>query len=242
MSQRLSRKEIKRNELAQAVERTVEYATSHTRTLWQVGIGAAAVLVLGAGTYLFLDLRARSARTDLDAAIRVAQAPIEATAAKPDDPERPTFADEASRRSRARALFEQVRSRHGGAPAAVALAYLGRFAAEEGSLDRARELWQESLAEAADHLLAAEVRLNLLKLDLAQGKAEEVARRLEAMLEQTEKPLPEDVILFELAAVREKLGKTDEALAAYQRIVDEFPRSPYLREAQQKAGALANAA
>jgi TolA-binding protein len=124
----------------------------------------------------------------------------------------------------------------------VATAYLGGLAAEGGDLERARELWQQFLAEAPQHLLAAEVRLNLLKLDLAQGKAEEVAAQLEAMLAESEKPLPEDVILFELAAVRERLGRTAEALAAYQRIVDEFPRSPFVREAQQKASALGDAA
>lgn len=239
MSQRPSRQEMKRNELAQAVERTVEYATTHTRTLTQAGIAAVALVVVGLGVYLYLSSRAASARDDLDAAIRVARAEIDAAAPKPDDPAKPTFPDVASRRAEAKKRFEQVRARHGGQARAVALAYLGRYAAEDGDLDRARELWQASLAEAPEDLLGSEIRLNLMKLDLAEGKAEEVARQLQAMLDEKEKPLPEDMILFELASVREKLGRTAEALADYQRLVAGFPASPYARQAQVKASVLA---
>jgi hypothetical protein len=58
------------------------------------------------------------------------------------------------------------------------------------------------------------------------------------MLDQAEPPLPQDVILGELAATQAQLGRKQEAIQSYQRIVDEFPQSPYARDARQKIAEL----
>lgn len=242
MSQRLSRKEIKRDELKEAVEHAVDYATSHTRLIVQIAVAVLVVVALGVGIFLYLGYRSDQAREALARAIQTYDAPIDAANPQPADEASPTFADEASRRARAGELFSEIQGRFGGTDAgAIARAYLGRIALEEGQPDRARELWQEVLDGEPRQLLAAEVHLNLLKLDLQQGRAEEAAARLEGMLLEVDKPVPEDLILFELASVRERQGRTDEALSAYQRIVDEFPRSPYSAPAQQKTRSLAAA-
>ncbi len=236
----LTRKEIKRDELTQALGRTVDYASSHSQLLLKGLIAVVAVAAVAGLTFLYLRHRGAQAGEALAGAMLVYGAEINPTTPKPDDPAKPSFRDEASRRAKAKELFESVRSRYGGTEAGrVAKLYLGRIAAEQGDLTTARREWQDALEGAPRDVLASALEVNLLKLDLAQGKAAEVAQRLEAMLDKAEKPLPEDVLLFELAGVREQLGKTDEAISAYQRIVDEFPRSPYMTEAQQKASALA---
>ena len=58
------------------------------------------------------------------------------------------------------------------------------------------------------------------------------------MLEKGESPLPQDVILNELGKTLEQLRRPQEAVQAYQRIVDEFPQSPYAREARERIAAL----
>lgn len=240
MSHRLTRKEIKRDEFREAIGRTVDYASSHRRLIAQVAAAIIILAILAGGVLLYLQHRGSQAAEALNQALKVYHATIDADSPRPDDPREPTFADEAARRARAKELFEAVSDGFGSSDAGgVARVYLAQIAAEEGDLARARELWQGFLDRWDDAMLSAEVQLNLLKLDLAEGKTEEVAGELEGMLASAEKPMPEDVILFELAAVREQLGRTDEALSAYQRIVDEFPGSPYSREAQQKAQALA---
>lgn len=239
MSQRLSRKEIKRDPFRETVEHAVDYATSHTRLIIQVAVGLVVVAAVVLGIYLYMVYRAERSEMLLDRAIQVYQADVDAAAPRPDTEANPVFADEASRRARARELFEEV---PGGTDAgAVARLYLGRIALAEGQVERARELWQRVLDSEPEALLASEVHVNLVKLDLQEGRAEEAAARLEAMLERSEKPIPEDVLLFQLAAVREQLGRTDEAISAYQRIIDEFPRSPYSAPAQQQTRALSPA-
>lgn len=238
MNQRLTRKEIKRDEFASVVGRSVEYAETHSRGLIYAIVGALALAVLAAGVYAYLGNRSLHANEDLAYAMKVYSAPVvpaPAGAAKPDDRQSPSFASEAARRQRAKALFEKVRSDYGFSDAAdVAAIYLGQIAAAEGQLDRARELWTDFLDSHEGHLLAGEARLNLIRLDRQQGKGEELIGRLRPMLDEPDAPLPQDVVLFELGKTYEQLNRRTEAVATYKRIVDEFPQSAYGQEARQR--------
>jgi tetratricopeptide (TPR) repeat protein len=235
MNQRLTRKEIKRDEFATAVGRSVEYAETHSRGLFYA-IGAVLALALVAGgVYLFLGRRAAAADADLGYAMKIYAAPVVPAGAKPDDRREPSFPTEEARRARAKALFEEVRSRYRLAPAAdVAGAYLGQIAAAEGKLDRARELWSDCLDDHEDDLLGGECRLNLIRLDRQQGKGEEVVGRLRPMLDDPDAPLPQDAVLFELGKTYEELNRRSEAVASYHRVADEFPQSAYQQEAQAR--------
>ena len=239
MNQRLTRKEIKRDEFATAVGRGVEYAESHARTL-TLAIGAAiAVALLAFLAYALLGSRSEKSSEALAHAMKVYNAPINATGAKPDDPKEPSFADQGARRARAKQLFEEVRDDYGSTDAAdIAGLYLAQIALAEGQPDRARELWAEFVDDHGDHILASEARVNLIHLDRQQGKGEELAQRLKAMLEEEEPALPKDVILNELAVTLEQLNRKEEAVQAYQRILDEFPQSVYRATAQQKVTTL----
>lgn len=239
MNQRLTRQDMKRNELSTALGKGYEYAESHGRTfLMAAGALLALALLLGL-FYMYRNSQAEKANTALARAIEVYQAPIDPAAPKPDDPVSPTFADEAARQARAKALFQELYEEHGSTVAGdVASIYLAQIAMAENQPERARELWNDFLEDYDDHLLAGQTRLNLLRLDRSQGKGEEVAQRLTAMLDEPEPPLPMDIILSELAATQEQLGRTQEAVESYQRILDELPQSPYAQEARQKIGAL----
>lgn len=239
MNQRLTRKEIKRDEFASAVGRSVEYAESHARTILYALGGALALLVIGLGVYFWLGSRSENANEALAYAIRVQQAPIEAAAPKPADRLAPSFATEAARKARAKELFQEVHDDFGGTNAGdVAGLYLAQIAAEEGQLDRARELWTAFVDGHGDHALAGEARLNLIGLDRQQGKGEDLATRLRGLLEESEPPLPKDVLLHELGVTLEQLNRPQEAIQSYQQILDDYPQSPYRQEAQQRMSAL----
>jgi TolA-binding protein len=240
---KLTRKEMKRDELVNVVGRSVEYAESHTRA-FLVGIGAFVVAVaIGVAVYAYLGHRGARAETALSYAMKVYSAPIEApgsaTPAKPQDPAQPSFPSEVARQARAKALFTAVRRDYGFSDAAaVASVYLAAIDAQQGRLDLARQLWSDFVKHHGKHMLAAEARLDLIDLDRQQGKAQQVVQDLRAMLEQSEAPLPQDVTLFELAKTLEMLHRGPEAIQTYQRILDEFPQSTYRQDAQQRMSAL----
>jgi tetratricopeptide (TPR) repeat protein len=239
MTQHLTRKDMKRDDFATAVGRGMEYAESHART-FLIGLGVVALLaVLFLVGRIFLGSRADQANEALSHALKIYQAPIDATAAKPDDPKTPSFPDAEARRTRAKKLFEGVRNDYGMSDAAdVAGLYLAQIAAEEGKLDQARELWNAFVDDNPKNILAGEARVNLIHLDRQQGKGQDLVQRLKTMLEEEEPGLPKDVILYELATTQDELGRKQEALSSWRRITEEYPESAYRSEAQQKVAAL----
>jgi tetratricopeptide (TPR) repeat protein len=239
MNDRLTRKEIRRDEFADVVGKGMEYAETHTRAiLYAVGAIALVTLLTGA-VYLFLNHRTDKANEALGHALKAYAAPVDASAPKPDDPQAPSFATDAARKERSRQLLQGVRDDFGSTDAAdVADLYLAEMDAENGKLADARKVWESFVKEHKGHMLAGQAQLNLLALDRKEGKAQEVVQKLRAMLEDAEPPLPQDVVLYELGDTLEQLGQKPEALLQYQRILDEYPQSPYHSEAQQKVAAL----
>lgn len=237
MNERLTRKEIKRDEFATAVEHGIEYAGSHVKTILYAVAGVLVIAALWGVFHFYSSNRAAKANEALAKAIKVFEAPVVGAAtAKPADAEEPSFADEAARRAAARPLLEEVRKGYGSTDAAdIAGLFLANLAASEGKLDEAKKLWTDFVDEHDDHILAGQAHLNLINLDRNQGKLDEVAAALNKLIEKgSEAPLPLDALLSELAGVYEEQHKTQEAIQQYQRILDDFPRSPYRNEAQQK--------
>jgi tetratricopeptide (TPR) repeat protein len=236
---RLSRKEMKRDEVMETVGGFFEYGRDHAKTiLWSV----AAVIVLALAVvawFAYQGGREERSAESLAAALRVFGAAVDPAAADPDNARAPVFADDASRVARARELFEQIRSEHGGTDAAdLAGAYLGHLDADAGNLDGAREHWESFLDRQSEHLLAAEVSLNLMALDRVQGRSEQLVDELRARLDDPRETLPEEVLLNELGLTLEQLDRRAEAREIYGRIVQEYPQSPFFGRAQRQFEAL----
>ena len=70
-------------------------------------------------------------------------------------------------------MFDEIRANHDGTDAAdIAAVYRAELATREGDLAQARELWEGFLERQKDHMLAAEVQLNLMSLDRLEGRGE----------------------------------------------------------------------
>ncbi len=237
MSDRLTRKEMKRRDSFQIFMSTaLEYVQRHRRQLIAGVVILVLVVVAVVAWGFWAASREDRAQVALAEAIEVYGAPVEADASEDDpDGDGPTFASDEARRERARELFTRVHDEYGWSDAAaIAEVYLGKLAVASGDTARARELWQEFLDDQDDHALAAEIRLNVLKLDRAEGRAEQVATELEGMLARQRKPLPGDVILHELAVTLEQLGREEEAVERYRQLLEEYQGSPYSAVARQK--------
>jgi len=243
-TQRLSRKEIKHeirdDAFRHAVGESYDYVRGHRRNLL-LGIAAVVVLVVGIAGWRAWDAKREKAASDeLGHAIAAYDAPVVTTDAKPDDLDSPSFPDEASKQAKAKAMFDKIAADYSGTgAAAVADVYIGRIKLQAGDAAGARKVWQEFLDDHSDHMLASAVRRTLLDLDRKEGKGEQVVQRLRADLEKEEKPLPEDVILFELGTTLEQLGRRQEAHDAFQRVVEEYPDSAWVSKASTKVRELA---
>jgi tetratricopeptide (TPR) repeat protein len=237
MSQRLTRKEIKRDQVQETLTDVMGYLRENVRSLLLL-LGLILLSLAAFGGYRTLSERKQNEANELLAeALRVYSAPI-TESPDPTSSTEPSFADVASRDAQARQRLENVISEFGHSDAAaVASAYLGELEARDGNLDGARALWEEFLDSQGNHMLAAEVRVNLMSLDRAQGRGQELAAQIRALLEEPEPPLPKDVLLYQLALTQGELGLEGEARETMQRILDEVPQSVYAAEARAELGA-----
>jgi len=76
--------------------------------------------------------------------------------------------------------------------------------------------------------------LDLVHLRVATGQGAEVSAELEAMAIGQDTRLPRDVALWELGELYLAEDNSAQALIYYQRLVDEFPESPYRGRAGQR--------
>jgi tetratricopeptide (TPR) repeat protein len=228
---------MKRDELREGLGTVVDFLRDYGRVI-VAGIVALLVLVaVAAGYREYQQRREITATEDLAEALLVYQAPVVLSGATPPDSDQPTFATEEARAARAREMFDEVRSDHDGTDAAdIAMVYRAELATREGDLALARELWEKFLERQKDHMLVAEVHLNLMSLDRVEGRGDELITRLNSMLDSPDrKDLPTDVLLNQLAITLEDSGREEEARRAYRRIIDEFPTSPYVDGARARA-------
>lgn len=246
MSQRLTRKDIKKDiqhdSFRDTIEQALDYAGSHVRTLLLIAVAVVVAVLIGVAIYSWQQGREAKASEALYQATTAYQAFIDPEDPAPDDPRAPRYASEEARRQRAKELFSETHSQFGSTDSGkVALVYLGKIALEEGDVETARQHWAEFVESSGDHVLTIETSLNLVALDRQEGRSEEVVQRLEAMLDTADAKLPGDALLFELATTYEQLGRDQEALDTYRRLVEEFSASSYVQEAQQRLAALGGA-
>lgn len=233
----VTREDLKRNELGEAIGGAIHYAEDHSRTILRILAAIAVAGVIGLGIYLWTSSRSRGANELLVRGLKVYDAQVLESGAKPDDEIAPTFASVAARQGKAKEIFTELEERFGGTRTGrVAKLYLAQIALAEKDSARARAFWQAFLDAEPRGTLAATARVNVWKLDRGEGKAEAVANELKAILDSTDKPLPDDVLLYQLALSYEALGRTGDAAATYRRLIDEHPQSPYFAEAQREAG------
>lgn len=262
---RLTREEMRRDEVREAVFSASTWFAEHIR---QILIGIAGVIVVVVGVVLFLNyqegreaeasfelskaldvFRAEIEAPEADAALDFLDAPPDSAPGEGDAGEEPapqedgeeeglTFASEAERRAEARSALEAVRESYGSTSSGrLASVYLGQIAAAEGDTARARALWTEYLeSNGGDNALAIGLQMNLYSLDRAEGRGEQLAAELRGAVATETTELPKDVLLFELAATLDQLGDEEGARETYQRIVDEYPDSGYAIRARQQLG------
>ena len=232
---RLSRKEMKTDEVREVLDRVFLFAGEHWRQL-AAGVGAVAVLLaIVLGVLAYRGAQETAAQEQLVAALKTVTATIDPIAPSLDDATEPSFRTESDRAAAAREELQALIDERGSSAAAeVARGYMAEMHAEAGEMEAARALWRELLERNRANSLGSNARLNLIQLDREDGRAEEVANSLQQELADGSGSLPEDLLLFQLGVALEDLGRAEEAATNFRRLVDDHPRSPYLAQAQRR--------
>lgn len=199
MADHLTRQEMRRDEVGEALERGVEYvATNWKRIL----IGCALLglaIVLGAG---WMQARARAAKA---ASYELAQA----------------VADIGSAPEAAAGRLDEVIA-GGGAAARIARLYRAGLPGADS-----QALWQQAAATEVD---AVTVVARVNQLD-ALRRAQSWDQALQVL--DGESGLPGDLLLYQTAVTLSQAGRTQEAETTVNRLLDEYPNSPWAAEGRR---------
>jgi tetratricopeptide (TPR) repeat protein len=231
MTEKLTRKDLKRNELAETVGKTVGYVQTHRRGVVEsIAIGAGVLLLVG-GFFLYRSWSQREAGKHLSAGLEVLDTPLAtdpagATASKT----YPTAADrEREAEKHLRAAADKPSTPAGRAATLILAARQSGKAAEA-------EKAVAAVATGARAEVGVSAEIDAARLLAAQGKSVEAIERLKKSVDGAGPGTPKDALLFALGEIAQASGSAAEAKAAFQRIVTEFPTSPYRADAQRLAG------
>jgi tetratricopeptide (TPR) repeat protein len=227
---RITRKELKRNELADTFGKTVDYVSHHRKGAVEAIAAAAAVLLIAAGFFFFRGWRERQAGRELSVALEILETPIAGDPAAAGAPK--TYPTAAEREREALKHLREASEKGGTSAGRAAVVIL---AARGEKPDQATEaLSKAARDEQAEVAVAAEI--DAARLLAAQGKTTEAIDRLKRAIESPKSAAPKDALLFALAETYEKAGSSTDAKATYQRLVTDYPNSPYRTDARQKIG------
>jgi tetratricopeptide (TPR) repeat protein len=229
MTQKLSRRDMKRNDLAEGVRHTVDYVTHHRRGVTEAVAVAAAIAALVGGFLLFRGWRERQAGAELSAGLEALEVPLTSEATAKGAAR--TFATEAEREKEAKAHLQKavaIGSTSAGRAAAMVLAARASAPADAEAFARAA---RERASE-----ISAPGEIGSARLLAAQGKVPEALDRLRRAIDSPRTTAPKDALLFALGELCEQTGRAAEAKATFERIVSEFPDSPYRADARSLSG------
>ena len=246
---REERHHLKENPLANALTRVQAALLTQGRTL--AAAGAAVVLAaVAAGGYLaWQQQQAGRAGELLSEALIVLESPISAPPEADDGAgavwEQPpgTFPTEEARLEAALERFAETADGYPDLRAGIAARYEAAAALVAlGRLDEAADAYRQVIAAAGDPLHAAVARMGLAETHILDGDAAGAVELLEQESMEAEPAVPVDAVLMRLGHAYELGGQDSDALAAFTRVIEEFPLSVYAAEARRKADALDAAA
>jgi len=150
------------------------------------------------------------------------------------------FASQAAKYRAAREALTPVAEDYDGTAAGkVASFYLGICEAELGNIDAAVNRF-EAAAESSQQLVAAMALYRLGTLHLDQGDAEEAAARFARLVGMSGEFFPREQALMARARAQEAAGDLRAALAAYQRVVNEYGESVSAPDARERVEELSS--
>jgi tetratricopeptide (TPR) repeat protein len=236
---RTERRHLKENELA-SLARTARETFEGNRQRVQYAL--IAIVVILAGTLGYFAWRGSvqgRAGTMLAEADSVAGARV----GPPPAPGTPStglsFPTEREKLQAAVAKYKLVADQYPSTDAGTFARY--RQAALEVAMGNAKEavgLYQQVIDRAGDNLYGQMARLGQAEAQARSGQFENAIATFNALSQQKDGPLPVDGILLQLGQTYREAGKTTDAEAAFDRLIKEFPDSPFASDARRELDTL----
>lgn len=234
---RQHRQELKHDKFVDELGALSMKARDNQRILIMIAGAALAIALVAYGIYFYRSTQESKAQTLLATAIDTMESPI--AEGQPGQAPQPNakFKTDADRTAAAEKQFKQVEDQYSSSDAAdVAGLYLARITAAKGDVAGARKRLESFIDDHPKNVLVGTARFSLYQLRIESGDVANVVTELNAELSKADPILPADSLLVLLAHAYDAQGNADKARDAYRRITAEYPDSPFMVEAQRRAG------
>jgi TolA-binding protein len=229
------RHRLKENELSHALgDATVRLQENRSTVGLAAGV-VALLLVGGIGYWAWTTRSENRAQALLGDAIVIMQAPVEEPkpGAKPGVTGYPTVQ---ARAEAALVKFAEVYNAYPSTDAGIASRYYAAAAlAMLGRHDEAAARFQETVERAGENSFYGRMaRLGVVEANMQAKKYDQAISAAQALVNNTsDDTIPRDALLMELGRVQVAAGKKAEAKQTLDKMIADFPESPYIEEAKR---------
>jgi TolA-binding protein len=231
------RHRLKENELSHVLGDATARLQEHRST---VGLAAGIVVLLllaGIGYWAWTTRSENRAQTLLSDAIVVMQSPVDEPEAKPGaKPDAKAYPTVQARAEAALAKFAEVYNAYPSTDAGIAARYYAASAlAMLGRHADSAARFQETVDRAgANTFYGRMARLGVIEANAQAKKYDEAISAAQALVNNTsDDTIPRDALLMELGRVQAAAGKKAEAKQTFDKVIADFPGSPYIEEAKK---------
>ena len=231
------RHRLKENELSHALTGATAKLAERQRTFTIVGAVVLAVAVAAGGYWAWrtrTDVRAQAALAE---AVAIIQSPVEE--AKPDASgkvaQRPgTYPTITARAEAALVKFMVAANDYPSTSAGIAARYYAASALSMlGRAPEAGTRYQEVVERAGTNTFYGRMaQLGSIEAHVQAKQFDQAIAKAQALANATDDSLPRDAMLMELGRVYAAAGKKTEAKQTLDKVVSEFPESPFADEAK----------
>jgi tetratricopeptide (TPR) repeat protein len=234
------KQQIKQDELVTGVEHAAGFLKAHQHEA-KVTIAAVVVAALAIGGFTYYrQSREADASRAFAAALETFHAPV--AGETPEGAPAARFATAGEKWKAAVGEMDGVERRYGSLAAGKRARYYAALCRLElGEPAAAEQVLKELATGDKSSIDPALARLALADAYRRQGKVDEAISAYQAMVDDPALALPRDHVLMTMSHTLEDAKRLPEATAAYQRLADEFPASPYAAEAKARATYLGSA-
>jgi TolA-binding protein len=229
---RAERHHLKENELQRLALAARHIYIDRKRETTGVLVGALALAVIAGGYFLWSERRQSRAHGLLAEAIVVQDARV----SPPGTPAAAgTYPTERARMQAAAAKFKTAADAYPSTDAGIYARY--QEAVDQvalGNVAAATAAYQEIIRREGDSVNGQMARLGLAEAQALAGQYDQAINTFKEMAQRKDGPLPIDGILMQLGRTYREAGKPADAQQTFNRIVQEFPDSPFNQEAKRE--------
>jgi TolA-binding protein len=230
------RHHLKQNEFAIQAAKVAESFNQNRSRIVTVVVAVVVVGVAVGGYFWWTKRTNDRASALLGQAMAISQSQIAPAPTLPGATQAPgTYPTEQLRDEAALKAFQAVVAGYPSTSSGLAAQYeIATTLMSLGKLQEAEQAFKDVVSRGGSSIYASMAKMGQVSALVGQTKYDDAIKLLTEMSADRDGVLPIDGVLIELARTYQKAGKTQEARAAFKRVVDEFPQSLYAGDARQQ--------